>query len=101
MFDNCFFRTNKYGTYQTHKNRKQKTLNDFKAGIVKNDSTESLNCSSGDTCFTETVQLLDDAELGEGVLVPKPEDLIKVIEQKLPFVLLKCKCKVFPCTKPC
>lgn len=40
MFDNCSFQTNIYGTYQSHKNRKHKTytLNDFKAGIVKNDT---------------------------------------------------------------
>lgn len=42
MFDSCSFRTNIYGTYQTHRTRKHKTytLNDFKAGIVKNDRAD-------------------------------------------------------------
>lgn len=39
--------------------------------------------------MTETNELHDDAELEDGALISKPEDLPKVIEQKLAFVLLK------------
>lgn len=91
VFNDCSFQTDIYGTYQTHKNRKHKTytLNNFKAGIVKNVSADSLNCTLGDTCLTESDEFLDDAELEDGALVPEKEDLLKVIEQKLAFVLLK------------
>lgn len=56
---------------------------------MKNDRADSLNCTLGDTCLTESDELLDDAELEDGTLVPKPDDSLKVIEQKLAFVLLK------------
>ncbi|KAK0148560.1 putative nuclease HARBI1 [Merluccius polli] len=91
LFDNCSFTTNIYGTYQTHKNRKHKkyTLKDFKAGIVRNYTSDSQNATLGDTCLTERDELNDDTELEHGALVPDHENLPKIIEQKLAFVLLK------------
>lgn len=91
IFENCSFQTNIYGTYQTHKNRKHRTytLNDLKAGIVKNATADSLNCSFGGACLTDSNESLDDAELEDDALIPEPEDVPKVIEQKLASVLLK------------
>jgi len=54
---------------------------------VKNATADSLNCR--DACLTESNELLDDVELEHGALIPEPEDVTKVIEEKLAFVLLK------------
>ncbi|KAG9264843.1 hypothetical protein AMEX_G21178 [Astyanax mexicanus] len=88
IFDNCSFQTNIYGTYQTHKNRKHKkfTLNDFKEGIVKNGTTDSL-CSAGDACLRESEVL--DVEVEDNALVPQQDNFQQIIEEKLAFVLLK------------
>lgn len=56
---------------------------------TRTESTRKLNYTSGDTCLAESDELLDDTELEDGALIPKHEDLLKVIEQKLAFVLLK------------
>lgn len=87
IFENCSFQTNIYGTYQTHKNRKHRTytLSDLKAGIVQNVTADSPSCSFGEgACLTDSAELVED-----GALIPEPEDVPKVIEQKLAFVLLK------------
>lgn len=56
MFDNCSFLTNIYGAHQIDMNRKQKTytLNYFKAGIVKNDTADSLHFALGNIRLTES-----------------------------------------------
>lgn len=48
-------------------------------------TTDSLNYTLGDTCLTES----DDGELEDGAQDPKPEDLLKVIEQKFAVFILK------------
>ena len=64
-------------------------MNDLKAGIVKNATADSLYCSFGGACLTDSNESLDDAELEDDALIPEPEDVPKVIEQKLAPVLLK------------
>ena len=51
--------------------------------------SDSQNSTLGDTCLTVRDELNDDTELEHGALVPDHEDLPKIIEQKLAFVLLK------------
>lgn len=56
---------------------------------MNSEFSDSLNCTLGDTCLIESNELLDDAELEDGAVVPKKRVLLKVIEQKLAFVSLK------------
>lgn len=64
-------------------------MNDLKAGIVKNATAVSLNCYFGGACLSDTNESIDDGELEDDALIPEPEDMPKVIEQKLVSVLLK------------
>lgn len=92
MFGGCSFQTNVYGTFHSHKNRKNNphTLKDFKPGVVittgvsqecsDNPEEEALN---QDDSAVET----DHVCWSSGVDVTK--NLPKVIEQNFAAALLK------------
>ena len=90
MFKGCTFRTNIYGTFKSHKNRKHLgySYSDFKPGIVtEKDSFESSSVSGehGDDDESEGAQL----EVQSSFQRDCSENLEKMIEEKFAAVLLK------------
>ena len=87
MFKGCAFRTNIYGTFKSHKNRKHLgySYSDFKPGIVKVRDGPSLSGEQGDNEEFEEAQ----PEVQSSFQTDISEDHDKMIEEKFAAVLLK------------
>lgn len=86
MFKGCTFRTNIYGTFKSHKNRKHLgySYSDFKPGIVAERDSSSVSGEHGDTEESEEAQLEVQSSFQRDC-----SESLKMIEEKLAAVLLK------------
>lgn len=86
MFKGCTFRTNIYGTFKSHKNRKHLgySYSDFKHGIVAERDSSSVSGEHRDTEESEEAQLEVQSSFQRDC-----SESLKMIEEKLAAVLLK------------
>lgn len=88
MFEGCHFKTNIYGTFHSHKNRKHNphTLKDFKLGVV---TTSASSLGSSEDCEPSVRQEIESGS----VFSSRDEDVGRtfpeVIERYFAAVLLK------------
>nr|XP_024655854.1 uncharacterized protein LOC106676402 [Maylandia zebra] len=87
MFEGCSFKTNIYGTFKSHRNRKHNpyTLKDFKIGIANTIVGQTSADDSTDTIVEEDIS----ANIDHDTTTSETEDLANVIELNFASLLLK------------
>lgn len=87
MFEGCSFKTNIYGTFKSHRNRKHNpyTLKDFKIGIANTIVGQTSADDSTDTIVEKDIS----ANIDHDTTTSETEDLANVIELNFASLLLK------------